>query len=138
MPSPDLIAPDRLEELLGGAFPEGEQEARLQGLARELRAEAPPAPPTLLERVREIGEQPPRRRRINLLPRRQVLALAALVLCLAAFAGLLSQVDAGDDDSADSAAAEVTVEAAAVEESADLAPPRPMEPESGGVELDGR
>ena len=136
MPSPDLIAPDRLEELLGGAFPEGEQEARLQGLARELRAEAPPAPPTLLERVHEIGEQPPRRRRINLLPRRQVLALAALVLCLAAFAGLLSQVDAGDDDSADSAAAEVTVEAAAVEESADLAPPRAMEPESGGVELD--
>src|SRR5687768_2340273 len=106
MPSPDLIAPDRLEELLGGALPEGEQEARLQGLVRELRADAPPAPPTLLERVREIGEQPPRRRRITVLPRRQVLALAALVVCLGAFAGLLSQVEAGgDDDSADGAAA---------------------------------
>jgi Domain of unknown function (DUF4349) len=113
MPSPDLIAPDRLEELLGGALPEGEREARLQGLVRELRAEAPPAPPTLLERVREIGERPPRRRRINLLPRRQVLALAALVICLGAFAGLLSQVEAGgnDDDSADSAAGEPFVEA---------------------------
>jgi hypothetical protein len=65
--------------------------------------------------VREIGEQPPRRRpRINLLPRRQVLALAALVVCLGAFAGLLSQVEAGgdDDDSADSAAGEVAAEAA--------------------------
>ena len=111
MPSPDLIAPDRLEELLGGALPEGEREARLQGLARELRVEAPPVPPTLLERVREIGEQPPHRRRINLLPRRQVLALAALVLCLAAFAGLLSQVEAGgnDDESADDAPAAADV-----------------------------
>jgi hypothetical protein len=62
------------------------------------------------------------------------------VVCLGAFAGLLSQIDAGgdDDDSADSAAAEVTVEAAAVEESADMAAPRPsdIQPDSGGVELD--
>jgi hypothetical protein len=118
---PDLLAPDRLEELLGGALPEGEREARLQGLVRELRVEAPPAPPTLVERVQEIGEQPPRRRG-NLLPRRQVLALAALVVCLGAFAGLLSTVEGGgdDDDSADdapAAAADVTVEAA------DMAPP---------------
>ena len=94
MPAPDLIAPDRLEELLGGALPEGEREARLQGLVRELRVEAPPAPPTLLERVREIGQEPPRRRRIDFLPRRRVLVLAALLVVLAAFAGLLSQVDA--------------------------------------------
>jgi Domain of unknown function (DUF4349) len=114
MPAPDLIAPDRIEELLGGALPEGEREARLQGLVRELRAEAPPVPPTLLERVREIGQEPPPRRRVTFLPRRQVLALAALVICLGAFAGLLSQVDAGgdDDDSADGAAGEVAVEAA--------------------------
>ena len=107
MPAPDLIAPDRLEELLGGALPEGEREARLQGLVRELRAEAPPAPPTLLERVREIGQEPPRRRRIAFLPRRQVLVLAALLVVLAAFAGLLSQVDAAadDDDAAAPAAA---------------------------------
>jgi hypothetical protein len=122
MPSPDLIAPDRLEELLGGALPEGEQEARLQGLVRELRAEAPPAPPTLLERVRAIGEQPPRRRRINLLPRRQVLALAALVVCLGAFAGLLSTVEAGgdDDDAEDApAAAELAAPTVAEEEAAE-------------------
>jgi hypothetical protein len=122
MPSPDLIAPDRLEELLGGALPEGEQEARLQGLVRELRAEAPPVPPTLLERVREIGEQPPRRRRITLLPRRQVLALAALVVCLGAFAALLSTVEAGgDDDSADGgapAAADLAAPTVAEEEAA--------------------
>jgi hypothetical protein len=82
MPSPDLIAPDRLEELLGGALPEGEREARLQGLVRELRAEAPPAPPTLLARVREIGQERPRRRRIDFLPRRRVVALAALIVAL--------------------------------------------------------
>jgi Domain of unknown function (DUF4349) len=124
MPGPDLIAPDRLEELLGGALPEGEREARLQGLVRELRAEAPPAPPTLVERVREIGEQPSRRRRINLLPRRQVLALATLVVLLVAFAGLLATVEVGgnDDDSADGGAApaatDMTVEAAPTEDEA--------------------
>ncbi len=96
MPAPELIAPDRLEELLGGALPEGEREARLQGLVRELRAEAPPAPPTLLERVREIGQQPPRRRRVTFLPRRQVLALAALIVVPRRFRGpALDQVDAG-------------------------------------------
>jgi hypothetical protein len=130
MPAPDLIAPDRLEELLGGALPEGEREARLQGLVRALRAEAPPAPPTLVERVREIGEQPPRRPRVFFLPRRQALALAALVLCLGAFAGFLSTVEGGGDDaeSADApaaAAADVTVE------EADLAPPVAAEPDSG-------
>jgi hypothetical protein len=110
MPSPDLIAPDRLEELLGGALPEGEQEARLQGLVRELRAEAPPAPPTLLERVREIGLEPPPRRRVAFLPRRQAVAVAALIVVLAAFAGLLSQVDAseGDDDEAAAPAEDVS------------------------------
>ena len=70
MPAPDLIAPDRLEELLGGALPEGEREARLQGLVRELRAEAPPVPPTLLERVREIGQAAasPQARRVPAAP----------------------------------------------------------------------
>jgi hypothetical protein len=136
MPAPDLIAPDRLEELLGGALPEGEREARLQGLVRELRAEAPPAPPTLLERVREIGQQPPRRRRIALLPRRQVLALAALVLCLAAFAGLLSTVEGGgdDDDSSDGAAAPAADVGVG---SADLAPPVALEGEEWEHELSG-
>ena len=61
MPSPDLIAPDRLEELLGGALPEAEREARLQGLVRELRADAPAAPAPLRARVRALEEQPARR-----------------------------------------------------------------------------
>jgi Domain of unknown function (DUF4349) len=132
MPGPDLIAPDRLEELLGGALPEGEREARLQGLVRELRAEAPPAPPTLVERVREIGQQSPRRRRISLLPRRQVLVLAALVVCLGAVAGLLATVEGGghDDDSADGAAAAETTAGVTVEAEA-----APTEELSGGFSL---
>ena len=44
MPAPDPIAPERIEELLGGAVPEGEGEALVQGLVRELRADAPVAP----------------------------------------------------------------------------------------------
>ncbi len=134
MPAPDLIAPDRLEELLGGALPEGEREARLQGLVRELRAEAPPVPPTLLERVREIGQEPPPRRRVAFLPRRQVLALAVLLVCLVAVAGLLSRVERlSDSDSADSGAraGQPTIDAAA-----DLSAPEEEAPveDSGGAD----
>jgi hypothetical protein len=136
MVGPDLIAPDRLEELLGGALPEGEREACLQGLVRELRAEAPPAPPTLVERVREIGQQAPRRPRVSFLPRRRVLALASLVVCLVAVAGLLSTVEVGgdDEDSADGGAvaettAGMTVEATQGDDVPSLAP--------RGVELRG-
>ena len=107
MPAPDLIAPDRIEELLGGALPEGEREARLQGLVRELRAEAPPVPPTLLERVREIGQQPPRRKLA--LPRlRPAYVVAAFLVSLVAFAGLLSMFrggTTGDDSPANGATA---------------------------------
>ena len=38
MSSPELVASVRLEQLLAGAVPETETEARLQGLARELRS----------------------------------------------------------------------------------------------------
>jgi Domain of unknown function (DUF4349) len=83
MPSPDLIAPDRLEELLGGALPEADREARLQGLVRELRADAPAAPAPLRARVHVLGEQPARCRRA--LPRRRTaLALAFMLLAVAA------------------------------------------------------
>src|SRR5262245_29937763 len=83
MPSPDLIAPDRMEELLGGALPEAELEARLQGLVRELRADAPVAPARLRARVQALGEQPARRR--TPLPRRRTaLALAFVLLVFAA------------------------------------------------------
>ena len=82
MPSPDLIAPDRLEELLGGALPEGEREARVQGLVRELRADAPAAPASLRARVHGLGQQPAHRRRT--LPRRRTaLALAFVLLAVA-------------------------------------------------------
>ncbi len=47
MSSPELVAPDRLEELLAGAFPETHAEARLQGLARELSSASLPAPSLL-------------------------------------------------------------------------------------------
>ena len=60
MPTPDPIAPERMEELMGGVVPEGEREALVQGLVRELRAEAPVAPAPLRERVRTLAEQPAR------------------------------------------------------------------------------
>jgi Domain of unknown function (DUF4349) len=83
MPSPDLIAPDRLEELLSGALPEAEREARLQGLVRELRADAPAAPASLRARISALEEQPARRRRA--LPRRRTaLALAFVLVAVAA------------------------------------------------------
>jgi Domain of unknown function (DUF4349) len=88
MSSPELAAPARLEELLGGAFPETQEEARLQGLARELRSATISAPSELRERVAGIGvSAQPRMRRPG---RRLVAALAVAVLVLAggAFAAL--------------------------------------------------
>lgn len=104
MPVSDPIAPDRLEELLGGAVPEGEREALVQGLVRELRAGAPAAPASVRARVHELAEQPARRSRI--LPRRRpALALAFVLLALAAVgAGVVlsgGEQQGGDDDAAD-------------------------------------
>ena len=101
MPSPDLIAPDRLEELLGGALPEAEREARLQGLVRELRADAPAAPAALRDRVRALEEQPARRR--PALPRRRTaLALAFVLVALAAVGAGLALRDEGEPTRLDS------------------------------------
>ena len=87
MPSPDMIAPNRLEELLGGAVPEGEHEARVQGLVRELRVGAAPAPASLRTRVAALGGEKPRRRALPL-RRRAALALAfALVVATTAAVG---------------------------------------------------
>jgi hypothetical protein len=126
MPSPDLIAPGRLEELLGGALPEAEQEARLQGIVRELRADAPAAPAPLRARVRALEDQPARRRRA--LPRRRTaLALAFVLLAVGLvgagvrFAGEPNS-DNGDDSAdvgAAAAAGEVTVEASVLPAIAD-------------------
>ncbi len=98
MPSPDLIAPDRLEELLGGALPEAEREARLQGLVRELRADAPSAPAPLRARVRALEDQPARRRRA--LPRRRTALALGFVLLTAAIAGSAVVLNGGGDPTA--------------------------------------
>ena len=104
MPSPDLIAPDRLEELLGGALPEAEREARFQGLVRELRVEAPAAPASLHARVRALEEQPVRRRA---LPRRRTaLALAFVLLALAAVGAGVALRDDGENAASHMAARE--------------------------------
>jgi hypothetical protein len=60
MRSPDLVDPDRLEELLAGSPPEREREADLQRLVRELRTGLPPAPASVRERVRQVeaGRKP--------------------------------------------------------------------------------
>jgi len=88
MSSLELVAAARLEALLGGAIPETQDEARLQGLARELRTASIAAPSSLRERVVRIGvSAQPRLRR----PSRRlaaVLAAAILVLAAATFAAL--------------------------------------------------
>jgi Domain of unknown function (DUF4349) len=84
MHSPDVVAPARLEELLTGSFPETHAEARLQGLARELRSVSVTAPSSLRGRITELGARP---RRARFAPsRRLVLAVAAAVLAAAAVA----------------------------------------------------
>jgi len=148
MRTPDQIASDRLEELLGGAVPEGEREALVQGLVRELRAGAPVAPAPLRVRVRELAEQPVRRRRA--LPRRRT--ALALAFVLVAVAGVSSAVvlSGGGEPGADGvpAAAEPAGADDAAEEGADMAPsalmpgPEGAEPTTrakreGGFVLDG-
>jgi hypothetical protein len=108
MPSPDLIAPDRVEELLGGAVPEGEREALVQGLVRELRLGGAPAPASLRTRVTALGDEPPRRRAS--LPRRRLALALALVLVAVAGIGaglaLLGAPSGGDDSALDAPASE--------------------------------
>jgi Domain of unknown function (DUF4349) len=77
METSESLALDRLEALLRGNLPEGEREARLQGLVRELRSDAPGAPEPLRLRVRALTKASPRRR--ALVTRRW----AALVLAFA-------------------------------------------------------
>jgi hypothetical protein len=82
MSSPELVVPTRLEALLGGAIPETQDEARLQGLARELWSASVAAPSSLRERVAGTGAAAqPRVRRPS---RRLVAVLAAAILVLAA------------------------------------------------------
>jgi uncharacterized protein DUF4349 len=118
MPSPDLIAPDRLEELLGGALPEAEHEARIQGLVRELRAEAPAAPEQLRTRVGRLASSPPPPR-WAFLRRGPALAFAVVILMVAGVGSLIAFAPetSGDDESeAGVAAADTTGGAAQAEE----------------------
>jgi len=127
MLSPDPLAPDRLEELLGGAVPEGEREALVQGLVRELRAGAPTAPAPLRERVRALGEQPPRRRRT--LPRRRTALALAFVLVAAALAGSAVVLNGGDDPTAAPEPEATLPEVRAAGEELEAAPvPAPLRP----------
>jgi hypothetical protein len=109
MPSPDLIAPDRLEELLAGALPEAEREARLQGLVRELRADAPAAPASLRVRVSALEEQPERRPR-GLPRRRTALALAFVLVAVAAVGAGLALRGGGESSAAKPSAGAATVQ----------------------------
>jgi hypothetical protein len=121
MPTSEPIAPDRLEELLGGAVPEGEREALVQGLVRELRTEAPAAPAPLRQRVRALAEQPVARR--PALPRPRV--VLALAFVLVAVAGVSSAVVLrGDGESSTGAvpAVPTTRDVGGVDESAEAAP----------------
>ena len=86
MSSPELVLPDRLEELLAGAFPESEHEVRLQGLARELRAGTPTASARLRARVEGLSTAP-REPRFG--------SRARLAIVLAVLGGLLAAAIAG-------------------------------------------
>ncbi len=124
MPVSDPIASDRLEELLGGAVPEGEREALVQGLVRELRAGAPAAPAPLRARVHELAGQPARRSRA--LPRpRTALALAFVLLAVALVSSAVVLTGSGeraaDGVPATEAPTEVDVGAADIEPN-ELAP----------------
>jgi Domain of unknown function (DUF4349) len=82
--SPDLVASERLDELLTGAFPDTHAEGRLQGLVRELRAASVGAPPSLRERVGAL-EAP--RTRVRFPRRRLAVVLVAALLAAGAALG---------------------------------------------------
>jgi Domain of unknown function (DUF4349) len=86
MSTSDSLALDRIDALLRGSPPEGEREALLQGLVRELRADAPGAPGPLRVRVRALVEAPPRRRAL-VTRRRTVLVVASAVSAIVAAVG---------------------------------------------------
>lgn len=135
MPTPDLIAPDRVEELLGGALPEAEREARLQGLVRELRANAPAAPAELRARVHALGEQPARRRRT--LPRRRAALALGFVLLAVAGAGAVLALRGGEQAPQAAEGTPIVQEQSALEgaDAEERAIPNAVQPLSGDEPL---
>lgn len=97
MRSHDNTDARRIDALLAGAPPESEREARLEGLVRELRAAAPPAPPHVREHVRTL--RPPEPRRSAWRP-----ALIALPIAAAVFAGAFGLSRGGGSDGGGEAA----------------------------------
>ena len=129
MPSPDLIAQDRVEELLGGAVPEGEHEAHVQGLVRELRMGGAPAPAALRTRVAALGDETPRRRASTWRPRLAfAIALVLVPLALLAAGLAVRGAPSGGDDSASDAPA------AAVDDGIEAPATEGDSPDSGAVE----
>ena len=96
MRSPDHTDAQRIDALLAGAPPESEREAQLEGLIRELRTAAPPAPPIVRERVRTLRE--PERRRFSWRP-----ALVAVPIAAALVAGVIGLSRSGSDGTGQSA-----------------------------------
>jgi hypothetical protein len=97
MSTSELIAPARLEELLGGAVPDTHTEARLQGLALELRSSAPAASEDLRRRVRALSvSRPPRQPFAS--RQRLALVLAPLVLVLVAVPVVFGRFGFGSSD----------------------------------------
>jgi hypothetical protein len=98
MQSPEALLPNRLEELLAGAMPETDYEARLQGVARELRAAPLAAGAALRARV-EGRSRMPRERRLGQRARLAVvIAMVGAFIAAATTAGLVS--DGGMSESA--------------------------------------
>jgi hypothetical protein len=105
MSSPELVLSTRLEELLAGAFPETEQEARLQGLVRELRAGTPAAGARLRARVEGVAEAP-REARFGRRVRLALVVTAVGALIAALTTGGLVSSGGGVDEGASVGAAE--------------------------------
>jgi hypothetical protein len=120
MSSPELVAPTRLEALLGGAIPETQDEARLQGLARELRSASVAAPSSLRDRV-ETLEAPKRRARLS----RRRLAVVLVAAALAAGAAFGARMYSGSGQTAVRAHSPALVEASTDQPQSAFAPWRP-------------
>ena len=116
MSSSELVLPNRLEELLAGVYAETEHEARLQGLARELRAGTPAARPALRARVERLWTAP-REPRFGRRARSAIVFAVLGSLIAAAIAGGLVSNDSMSGEAAGTAATRQLAPSGAGEES---------------------
>jgi hypothetical protein len=108
MSSPELALPNRLEELLAGAFPQTEHEARLEGLVRELRADPASTSPALRARVEGLSTAP-REPRFAARARGGIVVVLVGAFIAAAITGGLVSNGGGGDESAGTAAGEAVL-----------------------------